>query len=234
MTDDNQIVQAGGEGELVVTRPQDAAGEGAMLKLAEGLPQVQQRALMLLSEGQSISRAAVNAGINRGTLHRWIKSDPQFRAAYNAWQMEQRESCRAGLLKAAEGAVATLARSVQTNGNLAFRLLKEMGLMAGPGALRSEPGEVKQEMEIEALEAENRLDSRHFKRLIEKIRLRRDLEQIRHPRNDDDDEFDDDVPPAPVGDSPQAVAQLPEPAPTPAARQAPRKERLSDVETRIG
>ena len=86
-------------------------GEGAGLgmtatsarELAEGLPQEQRLALGLMTIGKPIREAAEMAGVNRGTVYRWIKSDPQFRAAYNAWQLEQRESCRVRLLSGAEG-----------------------------------------------------------------------------------------------------------------------------------
>jgi transposase-like protein len=99
--------------------------------LAEALPDEQQRALALLSNGEPIRMAADKTGVNRGTVYRWIKAGAHFRAAYNAWQQEQRESCRLGLLKCAEQAVARIALRIQYDEDLAFKLAKELGLFKG-------------------------------------------------------------------------------------------------------
>jgi hypothetical protein len=253
MSDGNQIVQAAGEGELVVERQEDAAKTRALEGIVEGLPEKQQRALMLIAEGQPIREAAKTAGINRGTLYRWIKSDPHFRAAYNGWQMEQRESCRAGLLKVAETAVAKLVRSVDLDGHLAFKVVKELGLFGGATPLRLDPRQIEQEVEVESIESDNQLDSLHLKRAMEKIRLGRALDRVKRlasknpPEIEENDAADDEEEDAkemdrarlegPPGEREEAVKPSPEAAPKPAANPAlrqSRKERLSDVEARIG
>jgi hypothetical protein len=44
------------------------------------------RALENLMNGQTISDAARAAGVGRTTIHRWMRDDAEFQAAYNAWQ----------------------------------------------------------------------------------------------------------------------------------------------------
>ena len=95
----------------------------------EGLTHRQQKAVALIGEGQSIKVVGQTIGADPGTVYRWIRSDAHFRAAYNACQLEQRESCRAALLKCAERAVTRITRGVDIDPDLAFKVVKEMGLL---------------------------------------------------------------------------------------------------------
>ncbi|HSU66257.1 MAG TPA: helix-turn-helix domain-containing protein [Tepidisphaeraceae bacterium] len=147
-------------------------------RLVEGLPDEQQRALALLSEGRPIRETAQTVGINRGTLYRWIKADPRFRAAYNLWQLEQRESCRAGLLKCAESAVARVAMMVHSDQHLAFKVLKEMGLFRAGAKLKTEAEQVGRQIEIEELEEQTRLSARQLKQALEKAKVRQTMERL--------------------------------------------------------
>jgi hypothetical protein len=52
--------------------PQNAALSGPQLTAMEGI-----------LSGQSITAAAEAAGVDRGTVHRWLRDDPDFRAAYH-------------------------------------------------------------------------------------------------------------------------------------------------------
>jgi hypothetical protein len=97
--------------------------------LAARLSPVQQRALASITGGSTIKSAAEGAGISRAMLYNWIERDPDFRAAYNAWQRELRESARARLLKAAEVAVETVARRVACDERLAMQLINGLGLV---------------------------------------------------------------------------------------------------------
>lgn len=69
---------------------------------AEGLGQTQEAALAALRAGSTFRNAAEVAGVGRCTIYRWMQSDPHFRAAYNVWKLEQRESARGRLLKLAD------------------------------------------------------------------------------------------------------------------------------------
>ena len=145
-----------------------SVGAKTLRRFTDALSTEQQLALALLTDGQPIRATAETVGVNRGTIYRWIQSDAKFRAAYNAWQLEQRESCRAILLRAAEGAVERIALRVKNDEDLAFKVAKELGLFGHSQKLSTEPERVDQQMQIEALEEENRLDRRQLKLLMAK------------------------------------------------------------------
>lgn len=142
------------------------ASTDALEKLAEALSAQQQAALAALCKGESIKQAAEAAGVNRGTLYRWLKVDARFRAAYNFWQQEHRESCRTGLLKCAEKAVARLNEAVDFDQRLAFQVVKELGLFSKVQMPNTDPELVQLEIEVEQLEAEERLGRRQLRQLM--------------------------------------------------------------------
>ena len=129
-------------------------------RIVDALTDTQRRALALMAEGKSIGEAAQAVGVNRGTVYRWLKADPHFRAAYNAWQLEQRESRRAALLRCAEQAVAKIVRMVDIDDRVALKVVKELGLFARPEPLDMDPDRVQREIDIEQWETEARLEQR--------------------------------------------------------------------------
>ena len=60
------------------------------------LPARQKTALQLLCSGVSVASAARAMLLDR-TIHRWLRSDPAFQAAFNQWHNEVDECCRARL-----------------------------------------------------------------------------------------------------------------------------------------
>ena len=64
----------------------------AMVDLVEALQDKQRVAFESLRGGSSFAVAAERAGVGRVTVYRWVKSDANFRAAYNAWRQELAES----------------------------------------------------------------------------------------------------------------------------------------------
>lgn len=124
-------------------------------RLSESLTDEQQRALGLITQGISIREAGEQLGIHRGTVYRWLKSDPYFRAAYNAWQLEQQESCRAALVKAAEKAVGRVIEAMSFDQSLAWRVIKELGIVSSrPKVLPVDPSRVELEIALERHEEE--------------------------------------------------------------------------------
>src|SRR5437899_2039273 len=96
--------------------------------MSDDLSQKQQAALAELQRGATFKGAAEAAGVNRVTLYRWVKSDPSFRAAYNAWEQAACESARARLVMAADAAVSGIVNRVAVDPRLAFSVLKELGI----------------------------------------------------------------------------------------------------------
>jgi AcrR family transcriptional regulator len=142
----------------------DSADAGAAKAVVGGIVDAlcerQRRALLLLTEGKPIGEIAEAVGVNRTTVYRWIRADPHFRAAYNAWQLEQRESCRAALLRSAQGAVAKIVRMIDIDSAVALRVAKELGLFQPSQGLQTDPQRVQREIEVEQLEVEAQLEQR--------------------------------------------------------------------------
>jgi hypothetical protein len=145
-------------------------------RLGEQLSEDQQRALGMLTEGTGIREVGQQLKIHRGTIYRWLRRDPYFRAAYNAWQLEQQESCRAALMKAAEKAVARVIQSIPVHPELAWRVIKELGILSRSGSLSVEPSRVEMEIAVERHEEESEL--------LRRIEREVDREDVPSPRGE--------------------------------------------------
>jgi hypothetical protein len=100
----------------------------------------QQTALAALSHGRTIKDAATAAGVNRVTVGRWLRTDPRFRAAYNAWRQELIDSTRSRLLRTAELAAAAVHKQIaKGDGRLALALLDRLGLASEAAATAGPP-----------------------------------------------------------------------------------------------
>jgi hypothetical protein len=102
--------------------------------LLQGLSTPQQLALTALVEGKSYVDAATHAGVSRTTLWTWLKTQPKFAEAYEAWQEELRESARGRLLAAMDNAATVLTQAISGgDARLAARLLHDLGALSnGP------------------------------------------------------------------------------------------------------
>jgi hypothetical protein len=79
----------------------------------------------------------------RATVYRWLKSDPAFAAAYNAWQAEAVETTRARLLALADAAVTTVAGALaKGDARTALTVLQRQGLLAPPTPGPTDPSMV--------------------------------------------------------------------------------------------
>jgi hypothetical protein len=96
----------------------------------EGLSGPQETALAALRAGGTFVKAAEEAGVNRTTVYRWVHGDPNFRAAYNAWQQEAAESARARLVKLADMAVDVVEKALRRDDEkVALKVLRGVGAM---------------------------------------------------------------------------------------------------------
>src|SRR5258706_16120705 len=62
----------------------------------------QGKAMELISAGAGLREAAEGAGVSRMTLHRWMREDPAFVAAWNAWRAHARRAAASRLLGIAD------------------------------------------------------------------------------------------------------------------------------------
>ena len=116
----------------------------------EQLPTGQRSALQLLFSGKSVSETARLVGVSRMTLHRWLKSDPVFQAAYNEWHEQMEESGRSRLLMLTDKATDAVEKALAGgDARTALQLLKGMGLIKAKAVGPTDPEEVERVGELE-------------------------------------------------------------------------------------
>src|SRR5258706_15259799 len=107
----------------------------------------QGKAMELISAGAGLREAAEGAGVSRMTLHRWMREDPAFVAAWNAWRAHARRAAASRLLGIADRAVQVVGEAIDGgDAKLALAVVKGMGLMADPQAGSEDAKIVEREM----------------------------------------------------------------------------------------
>lgn len=71
--------------------------------------------------------------MDRSTVHRWLREDLAFQAAYNQRRHELQQACSTRLLSLADHAIATVEQAI-TNGDVraSLKLLDGLGLLSPP------------------------------------------------------------------------------------------------------
>ena len=118
----------------------------------ESFPRKQQIALAQLLLGKNVTEAAKAAKVDRTTVHRWLKTDFEFQAAFNRGRQELQDALQARLLQLAERAIETIEEAVaEGDVRAALAVLKGLGLLDGrPLPLNSDdPADLEREWEIE-------------------------------------------------------------------------------------
>jgi len=118
----------------------------------------QQTAIQLLTSGHTLVASATAAGVSRMTLHRWLKGDAAFSAAFNAWQKDVLDTARGRLLALTDLAVTTVAKSMSRgDARTAFKVLNSIGLLerAQPGS--TDVGEIERQQNLERTKADTAL-----------------------------------------------------------------------------
>ena len=98
----------------------------------EPLSSRQLKVLELLVTGESITQAAAKAGSSRETVHRWLKTDYAFQAAFNGMRRELQESVSAQILATSRRAAETVDKAV-ADGDLraSLQVLRGTGMLSG-------------------------------------------------------------------------------------------------------
>ena len=101
------------------------------LKIVSASPDIdaqKQRAIRLLLEGNCVSKTAETVGVDRSTIHRWVR-EPKFIAERNRLAKEARDACQERLRHLAGTAVEVVAQALE-EGNLkaALSIIKIVGL----------------------------------------------------------------------------------------------------------
>ncbi len=89
-------------------------------------------ALERLLAGETVTATAEAVGIDRSTLHRWLREDYLFQALLNQAKRELADATRVRLLRAADKAAEVVGNAVdQGNLNAALAVLKGLGALSG-------------------------------------------------------------------------------------------------------
>ena len=114
-------------------RTPDGIGPGARAAAAGELSGAQRTAIEWLTAGETTVAAAAAAGVSRSTVHRWLRVDAAFGAAFNAWQADAVADARARLLALGDAAVSAVAAAVAKGDvKTALTVLQRQGLLAPP------------------------------------------------------------------------------------------------------
>ena len=103
-----------------------------------------------MTAGYSLAHSAAAAGVHRTTLYRWLTHDPNFAAAYNAWQHDALATARGRLLALTDTAVTSVGRSIaKGDGRLALQLLDRLGLTTAVKPGPTDPADVQRDQNVE-------------------------------------------------------------------------------------
>ncbi len=133
------------------------------------LPPAQLQVLGHLLAGETVTAAAGAGGVDRSTVHRWLKVDFAFQAALNQGKRELRDAAQSLLNKSATKAAETVAHAVdQGDLKAALVLLKGLGILSGSGAAfgPDDSDVLRQESEVAQEEAELARSERAHERML--------------------------------------------------------------------
>jgi len=89
-------------------------------------------ALEALLAGRTVTEAATVAGVDRTTVHAWLRSDYAFQAAYNRGRRDLQEQTHARLMTLAEKAVGCVEGALaKGDEKTALAVLRGLGLLSG-------------------------------------------------------------------------------------------------------
>ena len=114
-------------------------------------------ALGCLLTGNTVTEAARSSGVSRETVHRWLREDFEFQAAYNRGRFELMQAIGTHLLATAHRAAANVAKAIE-EGDLraSLAVLRGLGSLAGKGPVcgTDDPQVLREESEIAKKESQ--------------------------------------------------------------------------------
>jgi hypothetical protein len=123
----------------------------------------QARALTSLAEGATVSTAARAAGVDRTTVHRWLRHDYAFQAAHNASRRELRHELGVQLEQAVQASLKTVLAAIDGGDvRAALTVLKGSGVLAQESIGSENPAELEEEAELTERERTSRRKERRL------------------------------------------------------------------------
>lgn len=101
----------------------------------ETLSEAQLAALSALTSGATVTDAASDAGVDRTTVHRWLRDDALFKAAWNRVRRDREREALARIEQIAIGALDAVEQAVSAGETrVALAVLRGSGLLRGDRA----------------------------------------------------------------------------------------------------
>ena len=97
--------------------------------------------------GSTYKDAAETTGVGRSRIFYWLRVDPYFKAAINAWKAEQNESANARLSKLTDKAVNNVEKALDSGDvKVSYNFLKDRGLLGKQKEGAVDPAVVRQQI----------------------------------------------------------------------------------------
>lgn len=128
-----------------------------------GLTAIQVEALSALLSGETIKAAAELTGVDRSSIHRWLRDDWNFQAARNRGIEAIQAATIAGLQSLAQSALEVIQDSIRDGDQqTAINVLKGVGLLSGHQFVprSGNPDVLREESEVRRREAASNLKLR--------------------------------------------------------------------------
>ena len=120
---------------------------GMTLEYIEGqLDDEQHAVITALRDNKTMTQAVEAAGVNRSTPYDWLKSDPFFIAVYNAWKAQKQTFNDLRLTNIEDVAIDSLEKAITNDPKLAYKFLKDRGVMHKSKTGATDPGIVYQQL----------------------------------------------------------------------------------------
>jgi hypothetical protein len=158
------VIEAGGG---VVKSEEEVEEEDCVLEVEEAilrdLGPKQVKALELLLKGRPVKEIAKKVRVHRVTLHKWMKRNAAFAAAYNQWHEHMQGSVQSRLMMMGEKAADALEKALERgDGRLAMRYFEKMSFAkereVGPTSVE----EVREQREL--AKRKKKMEQRKLKR----------------------------------------------------------------------
>ena len=137
---------------ITITTPPGAITGGMSEAEAAALPLSPKKriALIKLTQGASYRATGAAVGVTRQTVHDWMKDDPHFQAAFNAWQHDAVQTGHHRLMTGVADAVTAVLDAIHRGDTAsAWKLLNAMGVTDRPNPGTTDPGLLNIELQLE-------------------------------------------------------------------------------------
>jgi hypothetical protein len=133
----------------------------------EPLTPAQETAIAALLAGRTVTDAAADAGVDRATVHRWLRENFGFQAAVNAGRRELRKGVQVRLERLAEKAAGCVEKAIDEGDvKAALAILKGLQVLVPVPIGSDNPAELAEEDRLHAIEQEGRRKARETMALL--------------------------------------------------------------------